>query len=187
MLFRLCALALLVLLCAAPAPRAAEPGGATVVLQLPPSMSPEAVRGLLKDLVAKGAQPRELPADPLAAGPRPVPTSAELAAQVWDGVDRAVRALPNLAQVPEARTRRAEEDGATKRDALAFWVIALVGLVAAPLIGRGMRHLLDQRPTAITEPGSAPRLRAAIVRFLASLAALAVFGVLFWIALLTVS
>ena len=59
------ALALLVLLCVTPAGRAAEPAGATVVLQLPPSMSPEAVKGLIADLAAKGAQPpRPLPPIP---------------------------------------------------------------------------------------------------------------------------
>jgi len=52
------ALALLLSLCATPAGRAAEPAGATVVLQLPPSMSPENVRRLIADLAAKGAPPR---------------------------------------------------------------------------------------------------------------------------------
>jgi moderate conductance mechanosensitive channel len=187
MLFRWCVLAVLATLCAAPAAQAAEPGGATVVLQLPPSMSPEAVRGLIADLVAKSAQPREVPADPPAAGPRPAPTSANLAAQIWEAVGRAVRAIPNLTQVPEAWLGRAENDGATQGDALGFWVIALAGLVAAPLIGRGMRRLFSQRQTALSEPGSASRLRAAIVRFFLSLTALAVFGVLFWTALLGVS
>src|SRR5438552_9273623 len=50
-------LALLLLLGATPIGRAAEPAGPTVVLQLPPSMSPEAVRGLIADLAAEGAQP----------------------------------------------------------------------------------------------------------------------------------
>ena len=47
------ALALLLLLCAMPAGWAAEPAGETVVLQLPPTMSPEAVKGLIADLAAK--------------------------------------------------------------------------------------------------------------------------------------
>jgi hypothetical protein len=58
------ALALLLLLCGSPTGWAAEPAGATVVLQLPPSMSPEAVKGLIADLAAKGAQPKENSADP---------------------------------------------------------------------------------------------------------------------------
>src|SRR5580700_4687780 len=187
MLFRSCALPVLALLCVAPAARAAEPDGATVVLHLPASMSPEAVRGLIADLVAKGAQPRELPADPPAAGPPSAPTSADLAARIWEASDRAVRALPNLGRVPETWMRRAEADAATARDALGFWIIALAGLVAAPLIGRGVRRLFSQRRTAVSEPGSTSRLRPAVVRFFVSLAALAGFGVLFWIALLSVS
>jgi hypothetical protein len=51
------ALALLLLLCAMPAGWAAEPAGATVVLQLPRSMSPDQVKGLIADLAAKGVQP----------------------------------------------------------------------------------------------------------------------------------
>jgi len=187
MLFRSCALPVLALLCVAPAARAAEPDGATVVLHLPASMSPEAVRGLIADLVAKGAQPRELPADPPAAGPRSAPTSADLAARIWEASDRAARAIPNLGRVPEAWIRRAENDGAVPGDALGFWIIALAGLVAAPLIGRGVRRLFSQRQTAVSEPGSTSRLRPAVVRFFVSLAALAGFGVLFWIALLSVS
>ena len=58
------ALALLLSLCATPAGRAAEPAGATVVLQLPPSMSPEDVRRLIADLAAKGAPPAANLPDP---------------------------------------------------------------------------------------------------------------------------
>src|SRR5260221_2591924 len=185
--FRSCVLAVLALLCATPAAGAAEPGGAAVVLQLPPSMPPEAVRGLLKDLLAKGVEPREVSADPLVADPRPVPTSADLAARIWEAGTRAVRAIPNLAQVPEVWIRRAEDDGATKQEARWFWAIAIVGLAAAPLIGRGVRRLFGQRQIAATELGSAPRLGASTNRLLVALAALAVFSILFWTALLGVS
>jgi hypothetical protein len=58
------ALALLLLLFVMPAGVDAEPAGETVMLQLPPTMSPEAVRGLIADLAAKGARPAEQPADP---------------------------------------------------------------------------------------------------------------------------
>ncbi|HEX3521404.1 MAG TPA: hypothetical protein VHT52_04885 [Stellaceae bacterium] len=47
------ALALLLLLCLTPAGWGAEPAGTTVVLQLPPSMSPDQVKGLIADLAAK--------------------------------------------------------------------------------------------------------------------------------------
>jgi hypothetical protein len=52
-------LALLLLLCVTAAGWAAEPAPATVVLQLPPSMSPESVKSLISDLAAKGVQPTE--------------------------------------------------------------------------------------------------------------------------------
>src|SRR5215472_13895462 len=67
MLARYFVVALLLLLCPPPAGWAAEPAGATVVLQLPPSMSPESVKALIGDLAAKGAQPATGPVDPPAA------------------------------------------------------------------------------------------------------------------------
>ena len=81
MLTRICALALL-LLCTGPAGWAAEPGGATVVLQLPASMSPEAVKGLIADLAAKGAQPAEHQADPPPASGPALMTGMKLTAQI---------------------------------------------------------------------------------------------------------
>jgi hypothetical protein len=187
MRFRSCALALLVLFFAVPVARSAEPAGATIVLQLPPSMSPEAVRGLIADLVAKGAQPKEVPAQPSADADQPAPTSADLAARIWKSTGRALRALPNLAHLPEIWVRRVETEGATPREALGFWAIAVAGLVSAPLIGFGVRQLFDRRRTTVAEPSLAGRLRAAITRFVAALVALAIFGALFWLALLGVS
>ena len=61
---RLIALALLFLICVPPAGGAAEQAGTTVVLQLPPSMSPDQVKGLIVDLAAKGAEPVAAPSDP---------------------------------------------------------------------------------------------------------------------------
>jgi hypothetical protein len=90
---RTLALALLLLLCATLAVRAAEPAGPTVVLQLPPSMSPEAIKGLIAELAAKGAQPAAGPADPLATASPAVLTSASLTAQVWEATKQAVRAM----------------------------------------------------------------------------------------------
>jgi hypothetical protein len=73
-------LALLLLLGVTPVGRAAEPTGATVVLQLPASMSPDAVRGLIADLAARGAQPAlNSPDPPITASPTLL-TSANLAA-----------------------------------------------------------------------------------------------------------
>src|SRR6266404_3037408 len=179
---RTLALALLLLLCGDLAVRAAEPAGATVVLQLPPSMSPEAVRGLIADLATKGAQPAAGPADPPATGSPAVVTSAILAAQVWEATKQALRALPVLLQAPQIWVRRVEAEGGARRAALRFWVIALAGFMAAPLIGMGIRALLDRGP--VVEAGLAPRLRAAFIRFLVAVAGLAVFAFLFCTALI---
>jgi hypothetical protein len=176
------ALALLFLLCATPAGRAAEPAGATVVLQLPPSVSPDAVRGLIADLAAKGAQLAAGPAEPPATASPTLFTSADLAARLWEGTKQAVRAVPVLLQAPQVWVRHVEAEGGTRRAALRFWAIALAGLIAAPLIGMGVRALLDRRP--VVEAGLAPRLRAAFIRFLVAVAGLAVFAFLFCTALI---
>src|SRR5215831_13002374 len=79
----------LIFLVAAPAPsRPAEPAGATIMLRLPPSMSADAVRGLIADLVAKGVRPEAGAHDP--ASPASV-TTGELAARIWKATSRAVR------------------------------------------------------------------------------------------------
>ena len=57
------ALALGLLLCVTAAGWAAEPAPATVVLQLPPLMSPDSVKSLISDLAAKGVQPTAPPSD----------------------------------------------------------------------------------------------------------------------------
>ena len=185
MLARSFAFALLVLLHAGPASWAAEPAGATIVLQLPPSMSPEAVKELIADLTVKGAQPAvNLPDPPAAASPGLL-TSANFAAQVWEGTKQAVRAAPVLLEAPQVWVRRVEAEGGTREAALLFWVIALAGFVAAPLIGMAVRALLERRP--VVEPGLAPRLRDAFIRFLIAVGGLAVFAVVFCAALLAVS
>ena len=179
------ALALLLLLCATPAGWAAEPAGATVVLQLPPSMSPDTVRELIADLAAKGARPAATPSDPPATAASAPFTSVDFAAQVWVATKDAVRAVPNLLQAPQVWVRRVEAEGGTRSAALIFWAIALAGLVAAPLIGTGMRALLERRQ--VVQPGLAPRLRAALVKLLVAVAGLATFAFLFCTALLAVS
>src|SRR5271155_4079552 len=106
--------ALLLLFMLAPAGRAAEPAGATIVLQLPASMAPGEVRGLIAGLVAKGAQPAARPADPPAAGAasRPAPTSADLAARFWSGTTEALQAIPALRHVPQRWADLARAEGA---------------------------------------------------------------------------
>ena len=179
------ALALLLLLCAMPAGWAAEPAGATVVLQLPRSMSPDQVKGLIADLAAKGVQPTAPAADPPEVAPPTLMTGMKLTVRIWEETKQAMRAVPALRQVPQVWVRYVETEGGTRDDALRFWAIALAGLVAAPLIGRGMRALLDRRQ--IVEPGLGSRLRAALIKFLVAAFALAVFAFLFCAALMAIS
>jgi small-conductance mechanosensitive channel len=170
---------------AAPPPaRPAEPAGATVVLQLPPSMPADAVRGLIADLAAKGARPTVGGRDP---GPPTSVTTAELAARIWDATGRAIRAVPHLRRMPRHWIDRVEAEGGTGALALRFWIVALAGLVAAPLIGQGGRRLLDRGQARIADPRLAYRLRAAAIRLGVALASLAVFALLFWAALFAVS
>jgi small-conductance mechanosensitive channel len=179
------ALVLLLLLCATPAGWAAEPAGATVMLRLPPSMSPEDVKGLIADLAAKGAQPAEHQADPPPASGPALMTGMKLTAHIWAATKQAMRALPVLSEAPQVWVRYVEAEGGTRDAALRFWAIALAGFVAAPLIGLGMRAAFDRR--LVVEPGLAPRLRAAFMKFLVAAGGLAVFASLFCAALMAVS
>jgi len=179
------ALALLLVLCATPAVRADEPAGATVVLQLPPSMSPDEVKGLIADLAAKGARSTEQPADPPTTSGPVLMTGMKSAAHIWAATKQAMRAMPVLWQAPQIWVRHVEAEGGTRDAAVRFWIIALAGLVAAPLIGRGMRALFDRRPAV--EPGLTPRLRATFIQLLVAVAGLTVFAFLFCSALLPVS
>jgi small-conductance mechanosensitive channel len=179
------ALALLLLLYMTPAGWAADPAGGTVVLQLPPSISPEAVKGLIADLVTKGARPAGHQADPPPASGPALMTGMKLTAQIWAATKQAVRAVPALSQAPQVWVQRVEAEGGTRNAALRFWAIALAGLVAAPLIGLGMRAAFDRR--LVVEPGLAPRLRAAFIKFLVAAGGLAVFAFLFCAALMAIS
>jgi hypothetical protein len=179
------ALALLLLLCVTAAGWTAEPAPATVVLQLPPSMSPDAVRGLIADLAAKGVQPTEPPSDtPEAASPS-LMTGAHMAGQIWVATKQAVRAVPVLFQAPRVWVRQVEAEGGTRDAALRFWAIALAGLVAAPLIGSAARALFDRR--TVVEPGLGPSLRAAFIKFLIAASGVTVFAFLFCAALMAMS
>ena len=179
------ALALLLLLCVTPVGWAAEPAGAIVVLQLPASMSPDQVKGLIADLAAKGAEPTATPVDLPLADPPPLMTGMKLTVRIWEETKKAMSAVPALRQVPQVWVRHVEAEGGTRDDALRFWAIALAGLVTAPLIGLGMRALLDRRQ--IVEPELGPRLRAAFIKFLVAAFGLAVFAFLFCAALMAIS
>lgn len=182
------ALALLLLIFAVPAGWAAEPDGRTVVLQLPASMSPATVKGLIADLAAKGAQPAAPASNPTeaeAASPAMMMTGMKSAAQIWVATKQAIRALPVLLQAPQVWVQRVEAEGGTPDAARRFWAIALAGLVAAPMIGLGMRAAFDRR--VVVEPGLASRLRAAFIKFLVAAGGLAVFALLFGAVLMAVS
>ena len=56
-------------------------------------------------------------------------------------------------------------------------MVGLAVLVAAPAIGRAFRELLDRRQARVTAQELAPRLRAAIIRFLIATTYVALFGV----------
>jgi hypothetical protein len=164
---------------------AAGRAGAAIVLELPPSMPPAAVRALLVELVAKGAKPVASPADPVAATPRM--TSSILAARLGRATLRALRAFPTISEAPRLWVERVVAGGGTAGAALCFWIVALGGLAAPPLIGRGVRAVLEPLLSAGSEPMLASRLRAAAKRFVIALAALAIFGLVFWTALLGVA
>jgi moderate conductance mechanosensitive channel len=182
-------LALALLLCATMLGGAAEPADGTVVLQLqlPPSTSPEAVRGLITDLAAKGARPVTQPTKPPGAAALPAFTAANVAARAWDGSKQAIEALPVLREAPQTWIEKVEADGGPRGVALGFWIVALAGLLAAPLISMAFRALADRQETGVAERGPGSRLRIAITRFLAEITSLAFFGIFFWAALLWVS
>jgi moderate conductance mechanosensitive channel len=177
-------LVLLFLLWAPWAGLAAEPAGGTVVLHLPPSMSADAVKGLIADLAAKGVQPTAPPADPPEAAPA-LMTGMKSAARIWSATKEAMRAVPVLWQVPQVWVRNVEAEGGTRDAALRFWAIALAGLVAAPLIGLGMRAAFDRR--VVVEPALAFRLRAALIKFFVAAGGLAVFAFFFSVVLMAIS
>jgi small-conductance mechanosensitive channel len=185
MLARLLAILVLLLL-GLPSPGwAAEPSGATVVLQLPASMSPDQVKGLIADLAAKGAEPKTpladapptAPANPLDASTPALMTGMKLTARIWAATKEGVHAVPVLSEAPQLWVRYVQAEGGTRDAALRFWAIALAGFVAAPLIGSGMRAAFDRR--VVVEPGLAPRLRAAFIKLLVAAGGLAVFALLF--------
>ncbi len=175
--------ALLLLIGSAPAGWAADPAGATVVLRLPASMPPAMVERLIADLAAKGAR-----TDPVVDATRsePVSTTANLAARVWEATGRALRAIPVFRHAPQRWFEQVGAEGGAGA-AVWFWVVGVAGLIAAPLIGHAFRGLLDRRQSRVSEAGMAPRLRAGAIRFLVAVASLAVFGIMFWAALLAVS
>ena len=186
-LARSLAIIVVLLLGMPPGSRGAEPAGATIALQLPPSMPPDVVKGLIADLAAKGAHQVAQPIDPDEAAVQPAFTTANVAAQAWDGSKQAVQAIQVLRQAPRIWIEQVEADGGTPWLALSFWLVGLAVLVAAPVIGRAFRELLDRRQARVTAQELAPRLRAAIIRFLIATAYVALFGVVYWTVLLCVS
>jgi hypothetical protein len=162
--------ALALLLCATTLGEAAEPADATIVLQLqlPPSTSPETVRGLIADLTAKGAHPVTQATATSEAAAQPVFNVANVAAQAWKGSKQAVQALPFLRRMPRIWIEQVEADGGTPEAALWFWIVAIAGLAAAPLIGVAFRTLVDRQQTRVSEVRPTPRFWVGVIRFLPS-------------------
>jgi len=167
-------LALALLLCATTLGEAAEPADTTIVLQLqlPPSTSPETVRGLIADLAAKGAHPVTQPTATSEVAAQPVFNAANVAIQAWKGSKQAVQALPFIRRMPQIWIERVQADGGTPEVALWFWIVALAGLAAAPLIEVAFRTLVDRQQTRVSEVRPTPRFWVAVIRFLAELASL---------------
>jgi len=113
-------------------------------------------------------------------------TAANLASLFWDGSKQAVQALPALRQAPQIWIEKVAAGGGGPGVAFGFWMAALAGLMAAAPIGMAFRALAD-RLTRVTERGPAPRWRIAIIWFLATIASLAVLGLLLLDVLLWVS
>src|SRR6516225_12425706 len=140
------------------------------------------------DLAAKGAHPVTQPTATSEAAAQPVFNAANVAAQAWNGSKQAVQALPFLRRMPQIWIEQVEADGGTPEVALWFWIVALAGLAAAPLIGVAFRTLVDRlQQTRVSEVRPTPRFWVAVIRFLAELASLALFGVFLWAALLRIS
>jgi moderate conductance mechanosensitive channel len=180
------------LVLAAPPSHAAEPAragsGATIVLQLPPSMPPEAVRAILAELAAKGARPGAVSPDPppaatIAPAKGQAMTRASLAATVWTASGQAFAALPRLAEVPRRWGELAVAGGASRHAAVAFWIVALVGILAVPLVGIAVRRVFDRRWQVVVEPGLGPRLQVAGVRVVVAVASLVAYALVYWAAL----
>jgi small-conductance mechanosensitive channel len=110
-----------------------------------------------------------------------------MAARIWDANREALRAVPHLHQAPQHWINRVEDQGGTLGMAQQFWIVALVGLIGAPLIERGFRRVVDRRQSGAGEPGLALRLRAGMIRLAFSVASLALFVAFFWPALLAAS
>jgi hypothetical protein len=72
-------------------------------------------------------------------------TGMKLTVRIWEETKQAMRAVPALRQVPQVWVRHVEAEGGTRDDVLRFWAIALAALVAAPVIGLGMRAALATR------------------------------------------
>lgn len=114
-------------------------------------------------------------------------TNAELLARVWHGLAEALRAFPQLRSTPAywlAATADLENSTAVAQH---FWLVILIGVLAAPLIGWATRHLLDRAIMGAVDPRTGSRLRVALLRLAISVVSLVAFGTIFWIALVTIS
>ncbi len=160
--------------------------GKTSILLLDGSMSPRAIALALLLLWCLAATANAAGSMAQPAGTAD-PTNAELLARVWDSTSEALKAVPLLREAPAywlAATAGLSNAAVVSQR---FWLITLIGVLAAPLIGWAMRRLLDRGVMAAAGWRAGSRLRIALLRLTASLVGLLVFTALFWIALVSIS
>ena len=108
-------------------------------------------------------------------------TNAEHFVQICSSAWQALASIAQLREAPAywwAALGPAQGIGAASRR---FWLVVVVGLVAAPLLGWALRQLFNRFAGTDWHPSS--RLRAALERASVTACGLATFAVTFWIAL----
>lgn len=172
---------------------AAEPaGGASLTLQLPPTMSADEVKAVLAELVARGARATPPTADassgqPATGTPEKAWTSGDLVALVHQRAGAAIAAIPGLAALPARWTERVAQEGGTANGTPLFWCATLLGLLAVPFIsalvqGFAGRHL---RPSSSDD--LLPRLKDSAIHLAIAFTTMATLATLLWMLLLAVA
>lgn len=114
------------------------------------------------------------------------PTNAERLSQICDSASRALASVAQLRDLP-AYWRRAlgpvPDDGVVSQR---FWLVVIVGLVAAAIIGSALQHLFDREVSRFALRPEPP-LRRALRRAGVIALSLGAFAALFWLALVGVA
>jgi hypothetical protein len=114
------------------------------------------------------------------------PTNAALVARIWDACRDALGSVRLLREAPAYWITAVGDQDDAGAVSLRFWLIALLGLLAALLVGWAIYRLLD-RSIAAVDLRAGSRLRAALLRLTLSLVGVLVFATLLWIALVAAS